>query len=165
MGCDVANAFGEAPKPERPFYMRIDAPFQTWWTEHKKRDPLPNDYVIPIEKNLQGHPEAPRQWNKYIDKILRNMKFQATTHEPCFYYGRRDNQAIYILRQVDDFLIAGNTLQLCGQVKAEIESYMTNKLHDLGIVIRFNGLDIQQTRHYVKIFNDTYITKIVEAHQ
>ena len=28
MGCDVTNAFGEAPKPDQPFYMTVDEPFR-----------------------------------------------------------------------------------------------------------------------------------------
>ena len=38
---------------------------------------------------------------------------------------------------------------------------MANELHDLGIIKRFNGLDIHQTKDYVKISCELYIDKIV----
>mmetsp|Transcript_41292 Transcript_41292/g.99474 ORF Transcript_41292/g.99474 Transcript_41292/m.99474 type:complete len:107 (+) Transcript_41292:2393-2713(+) len=71
-GADVGNAFAEADGPEETFYMQVDDQFQEWWTQHLKKPPLPRDYVIPIRKNLQGHPEGPRLWNKHIDRIMRD---------------------------------------------------------------------------------------------
>eukprot|EP00980_Cylindrotheca_fusiformis_P001334 scaffold334_cov95-Cylindrotheca_fusiformis.AAC.2 len=64
-------------------------------------DPIPDGYVIPILRNLQGHPEAPRLWSKHIDKIIRKtLGFQPTTHEPCLYFKRnRDGKPILLLRQ------------------------------------------------------------------
>jgi hypothetical protein len=41
---------------------------------------------------------------------------------------------------------------------------MVNLLNELGVIKQFNGLDIQQTRDYIKISCPTYIDKIVEHH-
>jgi hypothetical protein len=41
---------------------------------------------------------------------------------------------------------------------------MTNELHDLGIIKRFNGLDILQAKDYLKISCELYIDKIVSHH-
>jgi hypothetical protein len=41
---------------------------------------------------------------------------------------------------------------------------MANELHDLGIIKRFNGLDIHQTKDYVKISCELYIDKINSHH-
>ena len=38
------------------------------------------------------------------------------------------------------------------------------KVKHLGLVDRFNGVDVKQTREYVKIYNNTYITKLEESH-
>ena len=40
---------------------------------------------------------------------------------------------------------------------------MTIKVKPLGIIERFNRIDIQQTRAYIKLSNETYIKKITEA--
>ena len=37
---------------------------------------------------------------------------------------------------------------------------MTIKVKPLGIIERFNGIDISQTQHYIKLSNTTYIDKI-----
>jgi hypothetical protein len=58
---DVSNAFADAERPEQMYYMHIDAPFCEWWnTRFSDHPPLPGE-AIPIQKNLQGHPEAPCQ--------------------------------------------------------------------------------------------------------
>lgn len=175
LGCDVANAFAEADAPEEPFYMEVDDQFNTWWTQHLGKPPIPQGYVIPILKNLQGHPEAPRLWSKHIDDIIQNkLHFASTTHEPCLYHKRvtsPDTTAqddadtlIFVLRQVDDFMISAPTKIAADQVRQHIQQHMTNTLNDLGVIQRFNGVDIRQTKHYVKLHCESYIDKIVSHH-
>ena len=41
---------------------------------------------------------------------------------------------------------------------------MTIKIKNLGMLSRFNGIDILQTKHYIKLFNKTYINKISSHH-
>jgi hypothetical protein len=83
-GADVSNAFAEANAPEQAYSMRVDTHFREWWA-NKGRPPIPAGHVIPILKNLQGHPEAPRQWSKHIDSILQEFSFVPTVHAPCIY--------------------------------------------------------------------------------
>ena len=67
--------------------MEVDNQFQDWWTNHLHREPILDGNVIPILHALQGHPKAPRLWDKYISKIItEELKFKATVHEPCLYY-------------------------------------------------------------------------------
>jgi hypothetical protein len=65
---------------------------------------------------------------------------------------------------VDDFIIAAKDMSVCKAIRAEIASFMANPLNDLGIIKRFNGVDILQTRHYVKVHCVTYIERIVTHH-
>ena len=166
IGVDVANAYAEAPGTKEMFYMKVDHQFQEWWTTELKRDPIPHGWVIPIKKNLQGHPEGPRLWNKYIDNILNDLKFQRTTHEGCLYYQHHAKHGlILILRQVDDFIIAAKDEDIARNVRNDIQKHMSNPMNELGIIKRFSGSDIHQTRHYVKISSETYIQKICEHHK
>ena len=88
VGFDVSNAFAEAPPPDEQYYMKVDAQFRDWW-ESQGRPPIPEGYVIPVMKNLQGHPLGPRLWGKHINKILvEDLGYEHTTHEPCLYYKR-----------------------------------------------------------------------------
>ena len=104
-GADVANAFGEAPPPKQGFYIRPDKAFTDWWAS-KGRPPIPPGYVIPVLKAMQGHPESPRLWERHVDKIIRDIGFTPTTHEPCLYSGIIGGQRVLFMRQVDDFAIA-----------------------------------------------------------
>ena len=69
-----------------------------------------------------------------------------------------------VLRQVDDFSIASTNPAHCKKTIQKIESQMQNPLNDLGVIKRFNGIDIQQARDFVKISCETYIDKIVSHH-
>ena len=41
---------------------------------------------------------------------------------------------------------------------------MTINVKQLGQVTRFNGVDVLQSKHYVKLYNKTYIEKIAARH-
>ena len=43
-----------------------------------------------------------------------------------------------------------------------MDSHMTIKEKPLGIIERFNGVDVQHTRNYIKLNNKTYIKKILK---
>ena len=97
------------------------------------------------------------------------MGFTATTHDPCLYFKNTmhntEQHKIMILRQVDDFIISGPTEMICQQVQNDIQRKMTCTLNDLGIIKRFNGVDILQSQEYIKLSCHTYINKIISHHE
>ena len=164
-GADASNAFAEADAPKHPLYVRVNEPYRDWWEQHMKRPPIPEGYVLPVHKALQGHPEAPRAWATKIDYILRkHLKLRPTSHEPCLYHGTHNGHEILFLRQVDDFAVAAETSAIATEVINTIDKYMTIKIKDLGQLTRYNGVDVIQSKHYIKINNPTYIDKIVQEH-
>jgi hypothetical protein len=87
------------------------------------------------------------------------MGCQHTTHEPCLSFKHHEiHGLIIVLRQVDDIIIGAL------EIEQQIQDNMVNFLNKLGIIKRFDGLDIQQTRDYIKISCQTHIDKIVEHH-
>ena len=74
------------------------------------------------------------------------------------------NKRVLFLRQVDNFAIACETKELANQVVNDIDSKMSIKIKELGLVSRYNGVDVQQTKHYIKIHNTTYIIKLIDNH-
>lgn len=165
IGADVSNAFAEAPAPHAPVYMYIDDTFRDWWENHLQRPPIPSDCtVVRVCKAIQGHPESPRLWEKHIDRILREMHFVPTRHEPCLYRGSVNGEIVLFLRQVDDFSVAAKLPNVCSDIIAHINTKMTMAVKDLGLITRFNGLDVHQTRYYVKITCEKYIRKMLESH-
>jgi hypothetical protein len=119
--------------------------------------------VLPVLHALQGHPEAAHLWEEHILKILRDIGFTSTTHERNMYSATIDGHKILLLRQVDDFVLAtpdpaiaahrydqtGKALQLPGKTSIPFEQQ--------GLISAFNGVNIQQTRHYIKLSCTSYI--------
>ena len=163
-GADVSNAFAEAPPPKQGFFIRPDSAFHAWWTIHKGRDPIPPNHVIPILSAMQGHPEAPRLWEKHADKILRSIGLFPTTHEPCLYSGLVAGHRVLLLRQVDDFAVAAASESITSQVFDLIDDHLTIPLKRLGLINLFNGLNVTQTQDYIKISCKTYIERICEKY-
>ncbi|KAL7489869.1 hypothetical protein ACHAW6_016196 [Cyclotella cf. meneghiniana] len=158
-GADVCNAFSEAPAPKQGFYIQPDRAFQEWWV-HQGRDPIPEGYVIPVMRAMQGHPESPRLWEKWCDQMIKTHQFTPTTHEPCLYTGVWHGEKCYFKRQVDDFEFAAPSNKLAHLFYDALDDHLTMPIKRQGMVTLFNGIDIQQTRHYIKISAETYIEKM-----
>ena len=165
-GADASNAFAEAQAPKIPLYVRVNEPYREWWTEKLGRKPIPRGYVLPVHRALQGHPEAPRAWAMLIDSILQQkLKLQPTTHEPCLYHGTYKGEEVLFMRQVDDFAVAAKQRSTAQAIIQEIDRYMQIDIKDLGQLHRYNGVDVIQTKDYIKINNPTYIKKIIQEHE
>ena len=58
---------------------------------------------------------------------------------------------------MDDFAISASTPDIANEIIDIIDSHMTIKVKPLGIIDRFNGVDVKQTQQYIKLSNGTYI--------
>ena len=163
-GSDVSNAFGEAGPPKQGFFIRPDQAFHDWWVIHKGRAPIPKGHVIPVLAAMQGHPESPRLWEKHIDRILRDIGLVPTSHEPCLYSGTIEGQRIIFKRQVDDFAVAAPNKRIADILFDEIDDRLSIPLKRQGLIDLFNGMDVVQTRHYVKITCQSYIERICQKY-
>jgi hypothetical protein len=164
-GADVSNAFAEAPPPIHPLYMRIDDAYRDWWEHHLGKPPIPPHHtVVRVQNAIQGHPESSRLWEKLIDHILTKIGFLPTTHEPCLYSGTINGHYTLFLRQVDDFAIATINEEEAHQIIMHINRYLRLPIHNLGIIKRYNGMDVEQTRHYIKLHQTKYLTKMSSSH-
>ena len=115
-----------------------------------------------VKKALQGHPESPRLWAQLIDKIIQNLGFTPCHHEPCLYVNKSYNgNLVYFLRQVDDFAVSSSSVDISENVIEAINSKLSIQIKSLGTIHRFNGVDIDQTRNYIKVYNQRYIEKIL----
>jgi Reverse transcriptase (RNA-dependent DNA polymerase) len=166
IGADAGNAFAGAPPPIQTFFMQIDDQYREWWTESQNRTPIPPGHVLPVQHALQGHPEAPRLWETHIHSILTDkLGLKPTTHEKCLYVNSSpDSPRILLLRQVDDSAIAAETQEQCKATIAQIGQYLRVPLNQLGIITKFNGVNIPQTRWYIKVSCEDYLRKILESH-
>jgi len=113
---------------------------------------------------MQGHPESPRLWEKHADSILRQIGLTPTVHEPCLHSGIIEGQRVIFMRQVDDFAIATADEATANKLLDTIDNMLSIPLKGQGLLDMFNGIDIVQTKHYVKIDCHTYINKFCEKY-
>jgi hypothetical protein len=126
---------------------------------------IPPDFVIPILKNLQGHPEAPPQWSKHIDTILHEFSFVATVHAPGIYRATINGEDGLFLRQVDDFAIATNNPALYNRICNSLDSKLLVPMKGQGLLTHYNAIvDIIQTSDYITLHCGTYVQNILDNH-
>ena len=103
-----------------------------------------------VKKALQGHPVSPRLWATLIHNILtKDLGLKSTTHEQCLYHGEFDGKEVLFLRQVDNFACSAAEDSTASALISAINKRMKIKIKDLGILDRYNGVDIKQTAQYM----------------
>ena len=68
------------------------------------------------------------------------------------------------MRQVDDFAVAVPNERIGRILFDLIDEHLTFPLKRMGLIDLFNGLDIEQTRDYIKISARTYIERVCAKH-
>jgi hypothetical protein len=98
-------------------------------------------------------------FGKHANVILRDLDLTPTVHESCLYSGIINGNQIIFKRQVDDFAIAALAKKTANIFLDMIDNHLTIPLKRQGLLDMFNGDNIYQTRHYIKINCHTYINK------
>ena len=138
-GSDVCNAFAEAPPPKQGFYIRPDRAFNEWWVNFKRHPPISPGHVI--------------LWEKHTDAILRDLGLTPTVHEPCLYSGVINGKCIVFMHQVDDFAIAAPDQHTSDILMDLLDEQLTMPIKRQGLLDMFNGVNVVQARHYIKILH------------
>jgi hypothetical protein len=113
---------------------------------------------------MQGHPESPQLWEKHANTILRELGLTPTVHKPCLYSGNVAGKRVIFKRQVDNFAIAAPDKKTTNILLDLIDDQLTIPLKRQGLLDMFNGVDVVQTRDYIKISCQTYIDKFCEKY-
>jgi hypothetical protein len=87
-----------------------------------------------------------------------------TIHEPCIYLGLILGERVLFMRQVDDFAISAPSQQIANHLLDLIDNKLSIPMKCQGLVLLYNGLDILQTRDYIKVSCKTYIDRITNIH-
>lgn len=94
--------------------------------------------------------------------ILETLGFKSATHERNLYRGEIDGAMVLVCRQVDDFAIATASPKTAETLIARINGRVTAS--SKGIGTRYNGIDMQQTRDYIKISCESFIDTVLQTH-
>ena len=113
---------------------------------------------------MQGHPELPRLWEKHADSTLKELGLKPTVHEPCLYSGVVDGKRVIFKRQVDDFAIAAPDERTANILLDMIDDELSIPMKRQGYLDMYNGIDVIQTRDYIKISSKSFIDKICEKY-
>jgi transposase InsO family protein len=160
-GADATNAFANSPPPSVPTYVMIDDAYWDWYKERFDKE-LDRHHVLPVQHALQGHPESGSLWEQLINELLLRIGLQNTTHERNLYHGVINGDRILICRQVDDLAIGCENVATYDYVLNYLMGHVA--LTKEGLLRRFNGVDIDQTQHYVRIHCQSYIDRFLAAH-
>lgn len=94
-GADVSNASGEAPAPKQGFNIHPDKAFIEWWNA-RGRSPIQPGQAIPVQRAMQGYPEASRLWEKHMIALSRNTDSRRP-HTNRAYAGEVDGERYYVV--------------------------------------------------------------------
>jgi hypothetical protein len=151
--------------------MAVDEAYQSWYLKRFKILLDPEQYAIEVTGAIQGHPEAGCLWEDFIVSfIIKKLKFTTTAHERNLYRGIFNGELVLICHQVDDFVIGSTTTATAEALIQAINSHATTSSNGIGqptsygITHRYNGLDVHQTRDYIKISCETYVHRLLATH-
>jgi hypothetical protein len=157
---DVTNAFTEAERPEQMYYISCNQVFKDCWKTRHPDIPLPPDMVVPVLKNLQGHPEGPRLWAIRCHLVIIALKFKNTTHTPCVYHGIFNDECVLFLCMVEDFSIACKLEEMYSKLCDLLDKNWKVPMSRYDMMKHFNGIDIYQSRTRVYISSKTYLDTV-----
>ena len=87
-----------------------------------------------------------------------------TVHEPCLYSGVINGKHTLLKQQVDDFAIAAPDERTANILLDLIADKLSIPMKRQGYLDMYNGIDILQTRDYIKISTTTFIHKICKKY-
>jgi len=117
---------------------------------------------VPLNKALQGHPEAGALWESMIVGILEELGFCSTTHKWNLYWGDINGELLLICCQVDDFAIVTKNPKTADILIGKINESVTTQ--NKGIGTKYNGVDLLQMHEYIKISCESFIDWVLQMH-
>jgi hypothetical protein len=113
---------------------------------------------------MQCHLKSPRLWEKHINCILQDIGLTPTIHKPCIYLGVILGEQVLFMWQVDDFAISAPSLRIANHLLDLINDKLSIPMKHQGLITLYNGLDILQTKDYIKVLCEMYIDQISNIH-
>lgn len=129
---DVTTAFLYAPLDEEVF---MEQPEGTVKEGEENQ-------VMHLLKCLYGLKQSPRQWNLYIDAVLKGLGFRRLKSDVGVYVKGEGERSVYIALYVDDLFLVGMRLGDIQEVKEGL--FKEFKMKDLGEARFLLGIEIRR---------------------
>ena len=128
---DFVMAYPQAPE-EMPLYMRLPQGYQ-------HRGMTRKTHALKLIRNVYGQKQAGRDWNKFMDKGMKDIGFMPSKFDPCLYY----RGSVLFLVYIDDCIVFGPNNQAIDQVVTDLRSCPQQfTVDDQGDVGDFLGIQI-----------------------
>lgn len=118
------------------------------------------DRVCKLIKTLYGLKQSGREWNKELDRRLKERGFTNLLSDPCAYICRDGENFKIITVWVDDLLLFTPTESLMISLKKELSSILD--LTDIGEPSKIVGIEINQRKDSISISQKQYILNLLQ---
>jgi len=118
--------------------------------------------VCLLQKTLYGLKQSGREWNKELDRRLKEKEFTNLWSDPCAYIQRDGIDFKIIAVWVDDLLLFTSSTPIMRYLKDELNA--TFDLTDLGEPSRIVGIEITIHDDSITISQPLYIDSILRKH-
>jgi len=146
---DVKNAFVNAPLEEEIY---IDQP-AGFIKKHKE------DYVYRLHKALYGLRQASREWNRYLDRFLKNIGCVPSEADPTLYVLKREEYFVLLVVYVDDILLVSNSERGFEEIIWHFEKRFEIRI--MKVVEKFLGFTVEDNGETVKIHNAPMVERLL----
>ena len=111
-------------------------------------------FVCRLKKSLYGLKQAPGAWYAKIDGFLLSLNFVRCKYDPNVYLKLIHGSLMIIFLYVDDLLITGSSKKEIASLKDAMNHAFS--MSDLGLLIQFLGLEIDQSQNGIKVHQYKY---------
>ncbi len=115
---------------------------------------------LKVKKSIYGMKQAGRNWNKDVDKLLKDIGFVPVFGDPCLYSRTMDGERMIVGLYVDDIALAAKEGPALRLVKQQLMSKY--KMKDLGRMKDMLGARVHQSKGVIKVDLEAYVSKMVE---
>ena len=116
--------------------------------------------VCRLNKSIYGLKQSAHLWNSTLVKFMKTQNLEQSKIDPCVFIRKTKQEALYVLIWVDDLIIAGSSLNIVNEFKANFGSRF--KIKDLGELKWFLGIQFDISDSVIKMNQSLYVQSILE---
>ena len=164
---DIGNAFQNTLVPLlQRIYVRCP-PFYIEWFEqtypHHKLPPMKTCYVLQAVHAIQGSKTAGNEWSELSTQLFEQMGMAKNATDNAVFVFRFGEDVLFLLSNVDDFLILSTSFELYAQVRNKLRTMFEITTQE-GLIINFLNLRIINSSNAISIDQTKHILEMVEPH-